>query len=166
MLNIQKYSKIFLSNSASWNKQKNILWHLIFLFLYCQPTTFWAMPIPRENTPDWVKQIGVSPGKRPYAWEQNIAIFWEPSLPKMLQVGSLQPPGHDVGNLFNNLSKEWPSNHPFVTDKVVGLQIIDEPWRTLWDYLLGCNPSVGSEGSVLFYSKSTQKIHQKLKQFN
>ena len=26
-----------------------------FQFLYDQPTTFWAMPIPRENTPDWVK---------------------------------------------------------------------------------------------------------------
>ena len=38
-------------------------------------------------------------------WKQNRAISLEPSIPKMLQVGSLQPPGHDIGKKFNNLSK-------------------------------------------------------------
>ena len=44
-----------------------------FKYLHDQPITFWAMSIPRENTPDWVK---VRLGKRPYAWEQNRAILW------------------------------------------------------------------------------------------
>ena len=41
--------------------------------------------------------------KRPYAWEQNMAIFSGPSIPKMIQVGSIQPPGLDIGIFFNNL---------------------------------------------------------------
>ena len=31
----------------------------------------------------------------------KIGPFLEPSLPKMLQVGSLQPPGHDIGEKKN-----------------------------------------------------------------
>ena len=58
---------------------------------------------PKGKHPWLSKNVGVRPGKRPYAWEQNRAIFGEPSIPKMLQVGSLQPPGHDTGNVFNNL---------------------------------------------------------------
>ena len=101
MLNIQKYThKIFLSESASWNKLKNILWHLNFLFsfqfVYDQPITFWA----------WLsKNVGVRLGKRPYDWEQNRAVLLEPSIPKMLQVGSLQPPGHDIGHFFQSSIK-------------------------------------------------------------
>ena len=33
----------------------------------------------------------------------KIGPILEPSIPKMLQVGSLQPPGHDIGHYFNNL---------------------------------------------------------------
>ena len=34
----------------------------------------------------------------------KIGQFLEPSIiPKMLQVGSLQPPDNDIGNIFNNL---------------------------------------------------------------
>ena len=29
-----------------------------------------------------------------------VLIFLEPSIPKMLQVGSLHPPGHDTGHFF------------------------------------------------------------------
>ena len=32
-----------------------------------------------------------------------VPIFGEPSLPKMLQVENLQPPGHDIVKNFNNL---------------------------------------------------------------
>ena len=98
---------------------------------------------PKGNHPWLSKNVGVCLGKRPYAWEQNRAIFWEPSrpIPKMLQVESLQPPGHDIGHLFNNLSNEWPSNLPF-TENVVALQIIHQAWRMLWDYLVGCTHQV------------------------
>ena len=58
---------------------------------------------PKGKHPWLSKNVGVRPGKRPYAWEQNRAMFLEPSIPKMLQVGSLQPPGHDTGKIFNNL---------------------------------------------------------------
>ena len=74
---------------------------------------------PKGNHPWLSKNVGVCVGKRPYAWEKNRAIFWEPSIPKMLKVESLQPPGHDIGQFLNNLSNEWPSNLPF-TEKVVG----------------------------------------------
>ena len=54
----------------------------------------------------------------------------------MLKVESLQPPGHDIGKKNYNLSNEWLSNLPF-TEKVVGLQIIHEARRMLFDYLVG-----------------------------
>ena len=58
---------------------------------------------PKGNTPDWVKMSESVLEKGPTLGSKNRAKFLEPSIPKMLQVGSLQPPGHDTGNVFNNL---------------------------------------------------------------
>ena len=63
----------------------------------------YAHPDPKGKHPWLSKNVGVRPGKMPYAWEQNRAICLEPSIPKLLQIGSLQPPGHNTGKFFNNL---------------------------------------------------------------
>ena len=63
-----------------------------FQFLYDQPITFWAMPIPSAGKHPWLsKNVGFRLGKRPYAWEQNRAIFWNLVYPKCSKLEVCNP---------------------------------------------------------------------------
>ena len=120
MLNIQKYFKKIINDSASWNKLKNIVTPQLLISFQCllwSADYFLSYVHPKGNHPWLSKNFGVCLGKRPYAWEQNRAIFGEPSIPKMLKVESLQPPGHDIGHktndpqIFHLQKKLWVYNY-------------------------------------------------------
>ena len=61
-----------------------------FQFLYCQPTTFWAMPIPRENTRDWVKIESVLK-KGPTLGSKIWPLFWSLVYPKCSKLEVYNP---------------------------------------------------------------------------
>ena len=91
---------------------------------------------PKGKHPWLSKNVWIHPGKSPYAWEQNRAIFWSLVYTKCSQVGSLQPPGQVI-----NLKS-------FIYRKFVALQIIHEAWRMLWDCLVACTPMETNTASI------------------
>ena len=105
MVNIQKYFKtnyfkwiFLLSDSASTS--------YFFKFCILSADYFLSYAHPKGKHHWLSKNVAVRLGKRPDAWEQNRAIVLEPIVyPK---VGSLQPPGHDIGHF----SIIYKSNDP------------------------------------------------------
>ena len=102
---------IFLCESASWNKKTLIVTPqllIYFEFLYDQPMTFRAVPIPRENTPDWVKMLEFVLEKGPTLGSKIGPFFWSLVYPKCSKLEVYNPPGHDIGNF----SIIYKSNDP------------------------------------------------------
>ena len=108
-----------------------------FQFVYDQPITFWAVPIPRENTPDWVKISEFFLEKDPTLGSKIGPLFWSLVYPKYSKLEVYNPRVMILG-FFSIIYK---SNDPQIFhlhNKLWGLQIIHEAWRMLWDYLVVC----------------------------
>ena len=85
---------IFLCESASWNKKTLIVTPqllIYFEFLYDQPITFRAVPIPRENTPDWVKMLEFVLEKGPTLGSKIGPFFWSLVYPKCSKLEVYNP---------------------------------------------------------------------------
>ena len=62
-----------------------------FQFLYNQPTTFWAMPFPRENTPDWVIMSEFVLEKSPTLGSKIGPFVWSLVYPKWSKLEVYNP---------------------------------------------------------------------------
>ena len=107
--------------------------------LYCQPTTFWAMHIPRENTPDWVKMSESVLEKGPTLGSNIGPFFWSLVYPKCSKL-EVYIPQVMILYIFSIIYK---SNDPqiFHLQKKLWLYKLSMRLgarRMLWDYLVEC----------------------------
>ena len=74
-----------------------------FYFLYDQPITFWAMPIPRENTPDWVNILEFVLENSPTLGRKIGPFFWSLVYPKYSKLEVYNPRVMILEKKFNHL---------------------------------------------------------------
>ena len=104
-----------------------------FKFLYDQPITFWAMPIPRENTPDWVKMSEYVLEKGPTLGSKIGQFFGSLVYPKCSKLKVYNP----QVIIFEIFSIIYKSNDPqifYLQNKLWVYKLFMRLWRMLWDY--------------------------------
>ena len=136
MLNA-KYSKIlkkiYLSDSASKTYFVTPQLLISFKFLYDQLITFWAIPIPRENTPDWVTMSESVLEKGPTLGSKIGPFVWSLVYPKCSKVKSLM-----TLKSFIDRKTWWFTNYSWGLVHALGLFSWvhlwnGETWATCWE---------------------------------